>query len=463
MKFTPWDYQTRAVQGMVSHACYGDLDDPGLGKTITVLTAFEIMRSKGLVKKILVVAPLRPAYMVWPREVLKWDHTCHLSCSVLHGSDKGSKLADGSDIHVINPEGLAWLFDQPKRPKYDVLVIDESTRFKHPGTQRFKILKPHLNSFRRRYILTGSPSPNGLLDLFGQIYILDQGNALGRYITHYRSEYFDSSGFGGYTFKPKYGAEARIQAKIAPMVIRRRAKDYLDLPDLVGACGEGEPLISRVTLPPKAMETYLKMEKLLIAEVDKDVVSAANAAAAAGKCRQIANGGLYGTLEPGEDRTAHIIHEEKLDATEELIEEMSGVPCLVAYEFDHDRQRLQGRFKKAPYIGGGVTPKRFREIEEEWNKGNIEVLLAQPQSVAHGLNLQATRANVIWHSLTWDLENYEQFIRRVWRQGQKHKVFVHHIVAEKTIDEKILKMLQKKDRSQQSLLNALKEQYRRKS
>ena len=323
-------------------------------------------------------------------------------------------------------------------------MVDESTRFKHANTQRFKILKPYLPEFKRRYILTGSPAPNGLLDLFGQIYLLDLGNALGRYITHYRNNYFNQTGFGGYTWVPRAGAKEEIYERLKPLVLRMGAADYLDLPPLV--MNE-----VKVTLPEAARKVYDQMEGQLLAAVKDDLVVAANAAAATGKCRQIANGGIY-----HENKKATDLHEAKLDAVEEIVEELSGKPALVAYEYAHDLERLRARFSGAPWIGGGVTPKRFREIEAAWNRGEIPVLLAQPQSVAHGLNLQGTEGTVIWHSLTWNLEDHEQFIRRVWRQGQKHRVIVHHIIAENTIDEVIMKTLRAKDKTQRALLDALK-------
>ena len=462
MKWHAHQYQLDAVQALISHGAMGLLQDPGLGKTAQMLTAFKTLKDVGMAKQMLVISPLRPAHLVWPEQVLHWDHTARLTIAVLHGPHKEALIDHGkADIYVINPEGLKWLFSKWYKFHPDVLCIDESTRFKHADTLRFKLLKPFLNSFNRRYILTGSPNPNGLLDLFGQIYILDQGAALGRFISHYRMQYFDPEGYNNYQWKPKAGAEDAIKRAIAPITMCMRAKDYLQLPPLIGACGgETPPLITYVDLPPEARRTYDRMEGVLVAEVNKEVVSAVNAVSAAGKCRQIANGGMYGLLDLEENtKTRHHIHDAKTEAAQELVEEMSGVPCLIAYEFDLDRERLQCVFPEAPFIGGGVSPKEFKRIEAAWNEGSIPVLLAQPQSVAHGLNLQATRANVIWYGLTWDLENYEQLIRRVWRQGQEHPVFVHHIIARNTIDEHILKRLVQKDKAQQSFLNSLKESF----
>lgn len=465
MKFNPHDYQKRAIGFCIERACAGLFLDPGLGKTAIMLAAFHILRKQGICKRMLVVAPKRVMFSTWPAEAKKWDEFKDLKLKILHGPTKGAALFDESvDVHVINPEGLAWLFREVDDPAalWDILVIDESTKFKHTDTERFKTIRPHLDKFGRRYILTGSPAPNGLLDLFGQIYILDLGMSLGQYITHYRQTYFQQ-GFNGFEWKPKYGAETKIYTKLSPLVMRMDQADYLKLPPLVGACGYGPPLVKQVELPEAAFKVYDRMERFLITELEDDHVTAASAAAALGKCRQIANGGLYGSA-PRKDldgaRGLYDVHDAKTDAVEEIVEELQGVPALVAYEYEHDRDRLLRRFgEDTPWIGGGISPGRFYQIEQDWNAGRIPLLLAQPQSVAHGLNLQATRAAVIWHSLTWDLEVYEQFIRRVWRQGQKERVFVHHVIAKDTVDEMILDMLKKKDKTQRDLLYALKERY----
>jgi SNF2 family DNA or RNA helicase len=443
--FKPHGYQRQAIQFGVAQGAAGFFLDPGLGKTSIMLAIFKILRDKGYVKKMLVIAPLRPAYSVWPGEMAKWAEFNDLKWSILHGPEKATRLKDDSDIHIINPEGLSWLFEQKYHP-WQMLVVDESTRFKHSNTQRFKLLKPQLGKFPRRYILTGSPAPNGLMDLFGQVYILDGGASLGRYITHFRSEFFNPTGYQGYDWVIKNGAEKKIYSRLKPLVMRLAAKDYLELP----------PLIYNnvsVTLPGHARGIYEEMEKELVASLADETVFATNAAAATTKCRQIANGGIY--HEGGEKWSD--IHEAKVEAVAELVEELSGKPALIAYEYAHDLQRLLAKFgSSTPYIGGGVPASRFAAIERAWNAGNIPVLLAQPQSVAHGLNLQGTGAAVIWHSLTWNLEDYEQFIRRVWRQGQKERVVVHHIVAKDTIDEAVMAAIALKDRTQQHLLTALK-------
>lgn len=458
--FKPHAYTKVAIKFCVAQACAGLLLSPGLGKTAIIYAVFKILKKMGFVSRMLVIAPLRPAQITWPAEQEKWSDFADLKVAVLHGPCKDLLLDSDADVHVINPEGLLWLRDAMAKRDWwwDMLAVDESTRFKHTNTQRFKILKPMLPKFGRRYILTGSPAPNGLLDLFGQIFILDLGHALGPFITKYRLEYFDSTGYGGYTYVPKEDSAERIYKAIKPLVLRMDARDLLELPPLVFNT-------VYVDLPAEARKQYDQMEDLMITQLDTQVITAANMAVATGKCRQIANGGLY-TIKSDEngkeiERVSHHIHEAKIEAVMGLVEELQGSPALIAYEFKHDLERLQKAFPEAPYIGGGVTRKRFAEIERAWNRGEISVLLAQPQSVAHGLNLQGTVATVISHSLTWNLEDDEQFIQRIYRQGQKHRVMVHRVVARKTVDEVILRMLARKDRTQQALLSALNDYGRR--
>ena len=441
----PHNYQRTAIKFMVSQGAAGLFLDPGLGKTSITYGAFKVLRAKGLVRRMLVVAPLRPAVSVWPNECRKWTDFEDLRVRVLHGKER-ELCPELSEVDIINPEGLGWLFKavQGQPWPWDMLVIDESTRFKHASTLRFKTLKPWLTKFQRRYILTGTPAPNGLLDLFGQVYILDLGNALGRFITHYRNSYFDPTGFGGYTWVPRADSGTRIYAKLRPLVLRMSAEDYLELPPLIYNT-------VRVDLPQRAQKMYDEMEDLLLTQLEGHTIIAANSGAATQKCRQIANGGVYDA-----DGTWANIHDAKTEAVQELVEELSGKPALVAYEFKHDLERLMQAFPQARHLGGGTTTKQQREIEMLWNAGALPVLLVQPQSAAHGLNLQGTNAAIIIHSLMWDLENHDQLIRRVWRQGQKERVVVHSIVAAGTVDEVIMKGVARKDKTQKTLLDALK-------
>jgi SNF2 family DNA or RNA helicase len=439
---------------MLENACAGLFLDPGLGKTSITLAALKILKREKLAGKVLIVAPLRVCYSVWPKEAEKWKDFAAYKILLLHGKDKEKNLVKEADIYLINPEGLSWLFARNfKALGFDVLVIDESSKFKATNTQRFKLLRPILPYFRRRYILTGTPAPNGLMDVFGQIFILDLGAALGRFITHYRNTYFYPSGFGGYEWRLQEGAEQRIQEKLKPLTMRLEARDYLELPELI---------INQidVELPSAARDVYNEMERDLFTALEKGEVVADNAAAASTKCRQMANGGVY-----GDGRVIHNLHMEKAEAVKDLIEELQGTPALIAYDFEHDLQRLlKALGKDTPHIGGGVSPKRAAEIERAWNAGELPVLLGHPASVAHGLNLQNAGNHIIWHSLTWNFENYDQFNQRVLRQGSRHKkVFVHHIVCRDTIDEAILMSLRSKDKTQKSLLNGLKEYLRKKS
>lgn len=459
----PHGYQKQAIKFMVGQGSAGLFLDPGLGKTSTTLAAYLLLRNKGLLKRMLVIAPLRPATSVWPREVEKWTDFSGLRLSVLHGKEKSLMIQEDRDVDVINPEGLPWLFDNVSKSDWpwQMLVIDESSKFKHASTQRFKTLKPYLPRFKRRYILTGTPAPNGLLDLFGQIYILDMGGALGRYITHYRNSFFNPTGYGGYTWVIKPGAEEEIYKKLKPLVLRMSAEDYLELPPLIFNT-------VKVQLPPEARKVYDQMEALMISAFDDRSIVAQNAAAATQKCRQIANGGAYAQSDYDEDgnvlpgKTWTNIHDAKTEAVQEIVEERGGKPTLIAYEFKHDLERLQKAFPNAPYLGGGVTANRQKEIEDQWNAGLLPELLVQPQSVAHGLNLQGAKGSaLIFHSMTWNLEDHDQLIRRIWRQGQTERVVVHYVVAEKTVDEAILPGLARKDKTQKALLDALKSYVKR--
>jgi SNF2 family DNA or RNA helicase len=452
--YTPHEYQREAIKFLVSKGQAGLFLDPGLGKTSIIYAAFKLLRQRGYVQNMLIVAPLRPAQTTWPNEAKKWTDFNDLKVVILHGPRKEELLCSDADVFVINPEGLDWLFKSMDGAPgwWDMLVIDESTRFKHTNTQRFKLLKGdkygrRLARFKYRFILTGSPAPNGLMDLYGQIYILDLGATLGQFISHFRINYFYTPYKDSYVWLPRPGAADAIYERIKPLVIRMAAKDYLNMPPLI------EPPPIEIDLSPAVMQKYMQMEAALVAQIEDKVILAANAGVAMNKCKQIAAGGIF--HEGGKEWTN--LHNAKAEVVADIVEELNGKPALIAYEYQHDLERLRGVFgEDVPYIGGGVSAKRFKEIEEAWNAGSIPVLLAQPQSVAHGLNLQGVGAAVIWHTLPVDLEVYEQFIRRIWRQGQKERVVNHRIVARGTVDEVLIAMIKRKDRSQQALLNALK-------
>lgn len=446
--WTPRAYSLEAARFMVSHPAAGLFLDPGLGKTSITLAAYQTLRMQKIVKRLLVIAPLRPAQLTWPAEIAKWADFAGLSVRVLHG--RGKYLEDPPDVSVINPEGLSWLLQNAPKPwPWEMLVVDESTKFKHANTQRFKILRKLLPNFKRRYILTGTPVPNGLLDLFGQVYVLDLGEALGKYITHYKLNYFIPPPYGQFVWTLQYGAEERIYEKLRPLVLRMAADDLLEMPPLVKN-------VVKVELPASARGHYAEMEEQLITELSQQTIVAANAGVALMKCRQIANGGVF-TADKGHPRPWAKLHDAKTEAVVDLVEERGGKPTLVGYEFQHDLERLQKAFPSAPHLGGGVSTTKAADVVAAWNMGALPVLLVQPQSAAHGLNLQYPGASIILYSLPQDLELVDQLIARVWRQGQTQKVVVHFVCAQGTVDETILKLLEKKTRVQGALLDALKE------
>lgn len=457
MFWQPHEYQKEAVKFLITHGSGSLWLDPGLGKTAIVLEAFRILKHKGLAKKMLVVAPLRPVYGVWPKEVDKWEQFSNYSVGVLHGGGKNKVINKNHDIYVINFEGLRWLAGKlnGKTWPFEILVIDEISYMKNTQTQRFKTLKPLLNNFDRRWGLTGSPAPNSLLDIFGPQYIIDQGATFGPFISKFRTDYFYPSGYGGYEWKLLPDGEQRIYEKLGDKVLRMAALDHLDLPEL--AYND-----IRIDLPEGARAIYEDFEKKLTIELETGNVTAVNAAVAVMKGQQIANGGSY-LDQDGTDTTRKIIHihDAKTEAVLDLVEELSGQPCVIGYHFQHDLERLQAAFPEAPVIGSGVVGKALEGITTRWNAGEVPVLLAHPMSAGHGLNLQGAGHAVIWYSLTWSLEIYEQFIRRLWRQGQKNHIMVHHIIARNTVDEAIMLAIQRKDKTQQNLLNAVRDYIKR--
>lgn len=471
--WTPHAYQKKAVKFLLEHAAAALFLDPGLGKTSIVLAAIKFLIKRKIINKVLLIAPLRVCYSVWPREVEKWSDFHGLRIEILHGPKKDEALNREADIYVINPEGLDWLLQVEKTKTsqgktrvsvdtrrfkalgFDTLVIDELTNFKHTNTNRFKALKLVLHLFARRWGLTGSPAANGLMDLFGQCFVLDQGRSLGQYITQFRMKYFDPS-FDGFSWTLKPGADKEIYQAVRPLALRMSADDYLDMPTLI------ENNI-RVDLPEKVMKMYQQLEDDLIAKLDDRTVVAATAAAASIKCRQVASGGIYLDPEvqaliklPKSNREWANLHTEKVDALEGLMEELQGSPILVAYDFGHDLDRLRERFPKAVFACD-YNMKEFPKLEDSWNRGEITMLFGHPQSVGHGLNLQKAGNHVCWHTPTWNYELYDQFIRRVLRQGNKSKkIFVHHIIARDTIDEAIIAALKSKKKGQGALFEALK-------
>jgi SNF2 family DNA or RNA helicase len=447
VKFTPRVYQKRAIKALLANPHFGLLLKPGLGKTSITLAALRILLAKEYVDRVLIVAPLRVCYEVWPMEIDKWDEFKFLNYRILHGKTKNLDDLGGVQVCMINHEGLPWLFAEllKRMWPFDWLVIDESTRFKKTNTVRFKLIKNHLARFSRRTILTGTPTPNGVIDIFGQIFCVDLGKSLGRFITHFRNEFFDSEGFGGYTYVAKPGAEKRILERIKPITLSMTQEDWLEMPELITN-------VVTVKLPPAARKVYDAAELSLLLTIEKETNVVPTVAAALMKCRQIASGGVYFN-----EREARHLHDAKIDALESIVEELEGSPLLVVYEFHHELERIRERFGEIPALHGGMKPAVVSGIIRDWNAGRIPLLAAQPQTTATGLNLQDAGNTIAWMSLTWDAENYEQLINRVWRSGQKaDRVVVHHIIAENTVDEIIHESVAAKWKSQSAFVNGLK-------
>ncbi len=445
-----YNYQKKAIRSLVNNMVFGLFMDPGMGKTLCVLEYFRILFRRKVASKALVIAPLRVAQVTWPDEIDKWNYD--FKYVVLHGPKKDKLIEEDADIYLINPEGLKWLEPHLKKHHFDILVVDESTKFKRWSSGRTKILRRIIHRFARRNILTGTPIPNGLMDIFSQIYILDQGKSLGRFITHFRNRFFnsfkvetrDEHEYSVYELKD--GGEQEIYKAIKSLVTRMSAKDYLDLPPLVTV-----PI--NLKLPKKAAEVYQELENEFITYCGDQVLIASGGATLTGKLRQLAGGALY-----DEDRKVHEIHDTKITALKDLLEELSGQPTLVAYEYGHEETRLRKALKN---IGRKVVfindrKKDNRQLVAEWNAGKIDVLVAQSSTISHGLNMQEVGRAVIWFSLTYDLEVYIQFIKRIWRNGVSGTVFLYHLIMIDTIDEIIVEALDSKDVNQESFLELCK-------
>lgn len=454
MRYNPHDYQQLGIQTLLEQQTTGLLLKPGLGKTSTVLASRVLLKEQRLTKGLLVIAPLRPAYLVWPKEAQKWDDFHGLSLTVLHGPDKGKRLLEKHDVYVINPDGLPWLFstlnklcDSHHDWPFSDLVIDESSKFKNPATKRFRLMSKIVQNFQRRCILTGSPRPKSLMDLWAQVYLVDQGASLSPYITHFRQKYFTKLDDGLYV--PHHDAQEQIYKRLEGKFLVMLDKDYLDLPPL-------SIVDVPVELPAEAMRAYKEMELQLKADIKEGRVTAANAGVAVGKCRQIANGGLY--MSPGGNDPV-VLHNAKTEAVVDLLDELEGASSLIAYEFGHDLQRLQAGLLKelrVRVMGGGMSMDETVAIEQLWNAGRLDVLLGQTSAVSHGLNLQEAGQAVIIHSLTYNYDDYDQLIRRLYRQGVKNPIIVYRLVAKGTVDEVMVRVLEQRERGQNSFFDALK-------
>lgn len=436
------DYQKRSVEFIKDRRRCGLFLDMGLGKSVSTLTAALDLIQDFSVHKVLVIAPLRVANSVWAQEVEKWGHLKALRVSVCTGSQKRrlAALQMDADVYVINRENVEWLVEQyGTRWPFDMVVVDESSSFKNATSKRFRALRKILPYTNYMVLLTGTPSPNGLLDLWAQIYLIDFGHALGRTMTSFKQRFFEQD-YMGYNFTPREGSSESIHRLIGPFTVHMSADDYLDLPPRID-------VTVKTDMPPSALERYKDFEKTLLAELeDGSEIEAVSAGVLANKLLQFANGGMY----TDEKRNWSDIHTAKLDALAEIIEDNAGENVLVSYNYKFDLERLLKRFPDA------VVLDKQQETIDRWNRGEIKLLLAHPASAGHGLNIQAGGSLIVWFGLTWSLENYLQFNARLHRQGQLKPVRIIHIITRGTIDERVLKVLMAKDKTQKMLLMALK-------
>ena len=445
-------YQRATVAHLVEQPRAGAFLGMGLGKTVSTLTAFDILQNETLeIRSALVISPKRVAQTVWDQETQEWEHLKHLTCSRVLGSQKKriNALHSPADLYLINRENVPWLcgYYGGTLP-FDMIIIDESSSFKNHQSLRFKALKAAIKPSARVVLLTGTPSPRSLMDLWAQLFLLDQGERLEKFIGKFRKLYFTPGRTHGhvvYNYDPQKHAEKVIGDKIKDICISMKTRDYLDLP----AVTENEVLIP---MPDKVMREYSEFEKEKVLEIFSGVedveIAAINAAALLNKLIQFANGAVY-----DENKDWHKVHDLKLDALEEIVEGTGGEPLLVAWSFRSDRDRIMERFKH-------LDPQELDdsgEVQKAWNRGEVKMLIAHPASAGHGLNLQKGGHNVVWFGPTWSLELYQQFNARLDRKGQKLPVTIHRIIAKGTADEKIIKSLGSKDRAQEVLLAAVKD------
>lgn len=455
MKYVPHAYQAFCINYIKTHPVSALFLDMGLGKTVITLTAIrDLMLDELLVTKTLVIAPLRVARDTWPAETRKWDHLNDLDISVIVGDlrVRESAVSKSALIYIINRENIKWLVEYYERNgirwDFDCVVIDELSSFKNYHSQRFKWLRK-MRPFVKRWIgLTGTPSSNGLMDLWAEIGILDGGQRLGRFIGRYRDAYFKPSSMNPntgvvYSYAPREGAEQQIYDRISDITISMKALDYLEMPECVYVNHE-------VQMSDQEKKLYDQLKSDLIIPLEDGDIDAANAAALSNKLLQLSNGAVY-----DENGIVRVVHKRKLEMLEDMIEAANGQPVLIAYWFKHDHQRIMEHLTAC-----GYSPRDIRESEDikDWNTGKMAVALIHPASAGHGLNIQEGGHIMIWFGLTWSLELYQQTNARLWRQGQRDTVTIHHIVCENTVDEDVLNALSSKNVTQEKLIAAVKAQ-----
>lgn len=448
-EFKPHGYQAYSIQRMIDTPYIGAFLDMGLGKTVITLTALHSLKYyRFCIRKALIIAPKKVAENTWTKERDKWNHLKDLRISVVLGSAKErlAALDIPADIYITNRENTKWLVDLYKHDwPFDVVVLDESSSFKNHQSQRFKALKAIRPRISRLIELTGTPSPKGLIDLWAQIYLLDGGKRLGRTISVYREIFFlpdKRNQTTIFSYKPREGAEDAIYKALSDICISMKAEDYLELPECIY---DDIP----VTLDKKAQKAYEQLEKDMLLEVDEDELVTANTAASlTGKLLQLCNGAVY-----DEDGAVVPIHDCKIEALLETIEQLNGQHAIIYYHFQHDRDRILSALEKS-----GLSVRVYKDAREEndWNAGKIDILLAQPSSCGYGLNLQDGGHHIIWFGLTWNLEEYQQANKRLHRQGQQFPVIIHRLITQHGTDEDVVHSLESKDSVQESLLTALK-------
>lgn len=443
MKYAPHNYQKFATDFIINHPVSAVLLEMGLGKSVISLTAInDLMLDYFDVSRTLVIAPLRVANSTWPDEIKKWDHLKHLNYSVVIGSEKERLDALGKPAHIylINRENVDWLITKSGIPwKFDMVVIDELSSFKSYQAKRFKSLLKVRPKLKRIVGLTGTPSSNGLMDLWAEFRLLDMGERLGRYVTYYRQNFFIPDKRNQqmiFSYKPKDGAEKKIYSLISDITISMKSKDFLKMPE----CVMNEVI---VTLSDKEQKLYDSLKQDMVLSLEENEIDAINAAALSNKLLQMSNGAVY-----NDDKESMHIHDRKLDALEDLIEGTNGKPVLVAYWFKHDLEKIKDRFD--------VREIKSAKDISDWNEGKILVAVIHPASAGHGLNLQAGGSTLIWFGLTWSLELYQQTNARLYRQGQDSTVVIHHILTKGTIDEDVMKALKAKEKIQDALIDSVK-------
>ena len=449
MQYRPFEYQVCAQELILRHERIGLFLDMGLGKTVITLSAIrELKFDRWAVGKVLVIAPKKVAETTWQKEAAKWDHLNGLRVIGCLGTSAQRKkaLAQPGDVYVINRENTEWLVGYMGcKWAFDTVVIDESSSFKNHRSKRFRALKAALPRIQRLIELTGTPDPHGLMDLWSQVYLLDGGKRLGRTISVYRDMYFipdKRSRTTIFSYAPKEGAESAIQEAISDICYSMKASDYLELPPLIY---DDIP----VALDAKAQKAYKELEHQAVLNVDEQTITAVNAAALSGKLLQLCSGAVY-----DEDRRVVPVHDCKLDALMESLERLNGQHVVVCYQFIHERERIMAKLSTVP----GLRYRVYRDAQdmEAWNAGEVDVLLMYPASCGYGLNLQDGGHHIIWYTLTWNLEDYQQANKRLHRQGQTCPVIVHHLIVEGGRDEDVAASLAAKDDAQESLLQSLK-------